>query len=167
MKNLLFILPLALLSCKQTSSNKEKIAKDSTAIIDSINLVREKHNDSISALNNKNRFEDLSGSHKFSHNGISKAGKVEFKNIGRDLYTVKGGAESGKNFVKIDGEIKVVSAKYLNFTGEIVQSLEANDNGKKDVRSGTTTFTKKAGTDFWRLQNMQNSSGFADYIDIH
>jgi len=163
---LLFIL-VTLQACKKDSNKEKKVILNENQIVDSINAVRTKHNDSIKILNSKNRFRDLSGMHQLKHSSIAKAGKVELKNIGRDLYEVSGGAQSGKNRVKIKGELKMVSEEYLNFTGEIGQNIQENDNGKLDIRTKKTSFAKKGKSNYWRLQNMANSSGFADYIDLY
>jgi len=155
-----------LLSCNKDAGTSNKIKSDSAKIIDSINAARAKYNDSIKILNSKNHFRDLSGNHQFTHSSVSKNGSVNFKNIGRDLYTVSGRAESGKNYVKIEGEIKMVSEEFLNFTGKITQSIQENDGGKTDIRTKKTSFAKKGNARFWRLQNKINSSGFTDNIDI-
>ena len=163
---LLFIL-ITLQACKKDSNKEKKAILNKTQIVDSINVARTKHNDSIKILNSKNRFRDLSGTHQLKHSSIAKAGKLELKNIGRDLYEVSGGIQSGKNRVKITGELKMVSEEYLNFTGEIAQNILENNNGKLDIRTKKTSFAKKGTSKYWRLQNMTNSSGFADYIDLY
>jgi hypothetical protein len=61
----------------------------------------------------------------------------------------------------------VVSDKHMNFTGEITESISANDNGKPYTRKGTKTFLSKDGGKTYRLQDMVNGSGFVEYIDIH
>lgn len=168
MKKYLFIFcMISLISCSKKGSEITGTKSDSTKIIESINIIRTKINDSIKIRNERNIFRDLSGSHKFTHNGIDNAGNVHFKKIGRDLYQISGGAKSGKNYVKIEGELKMVSEEFLNFDGKITQSIQENDNGKTDLRTKKTTFAKKGKNKFWRLQNMQNSSGFVDYIDIY
>lgn len=156
-----------LISCGQNSQNSEKINSDINSETDSINAVRAKYNDSINILNATNRFRDLTGKHQLTHSSISKSGTINFKNIGRDLYNVSGSASSGNDYVKIDGEIKMVSDKYLNFTGKVTQSLQENDNGKIDVRAKKTSFVRNGKEGFWRFQNRVNSSGFADNIDIY
>lgn len=162
----LFFICLFLIGCNKTAKNSEIIENDSLKIIDSINAVRTKYNDSIKILNAKNVFRDLSGSHQLSHSSIAKKGKINFENIGRDLYQVSGEAKSGKNYVKIEGEIKMVSEQFLNFTGTVTQSIQDNNNGKIDVRTKKTSFAKQGNRNFWRLQNRVNNSGFADDIDI-
>lgn len=144
---------------------------DSTKITDSINAERIKINDSIKALNSKNRFKDFNGSHQFFYQNDSSpkySGSVKFIRIEdeRDHYNVSGNIKSGKNSVTLKGFAKVVSPKHMNFTGEITQSISDNDNGKPYTRKGTKTFMSKDGGKTYRLQDMVNGSGFVDYIDI-
>lgn len=134
---------------------------------DSINNFRTKYNDSIAVLNAKNHFRDLSGNHILKHSSFSKNGNAVFQNTGRDLYKVSGGIKSGKNYVKIEGEIKMVSEEFLNFTGKITQSISENENGKVDVRDKKTSFAKKGNQKYWRLQNRMNDAGFTDDIDLY
>lgn len=168
MKNFLTAIAVSVLviSCskKETASTSDKA--DSTKIIDSMNAAITKHNDSIRS---KNHFRDFSGTHKFTHNSINNPGSVEFKKIEgeRDHYDVSGNIKSGKNTVSIRGFIAVVSDKHMNFTGEITESISANDNGKPYTRKGTKTFMSKDGGKTYRLQDMVNGSGFVEYIDIH
>lgn len=103
---------------------------DSTKIIDSINAVRTKINDSIKAKNSENRFKNLEGDHPFTHHLIKTTGTVNFKRMGRDNYDVSGKIQSGRESVTIKGTAVVVSPKHMNFTGEITQTIQANDHGK-------------------------------------
>ncbi len=168
MKNFLAAIAISVLviSCskKETLSNSNKI--DSTKIIDSMNAAITKHNDSIRS---KNHFKDFSGIHKFTHNSINGSGTVDFKKIDgeADHYNVSGNIKSGNNFLEIKGFMAVISDKHMNFTGEITQSISANDSGKPYTRKGTKTFMSKDGGKTYRLQDMVNGSGFVDYIDIH
>lgn len=158
---------LSLVFCKKGDSTQKKMALTDNARIDSINAVRIKHNEQIKALNSKNLFQDISGTHRLTHNSISNSGKVLLKKIGRDLYIISGEAKSGKDYVKIEGEINRVSQDYLNFEGKISQSIAENENGKLDVRKKKTSFAKKGNAKYFRLQNMTNSQGFIDYIDLY
>lgn len=168
MKKIIFFTIVCILwGCNKNRKTAEDFQKEKTKMVDSINAARTKYNDSIKILNSKNFFRDLSGNHKFTHSSISKSGSVAFINIDRDLYIVSGAVKWGKNYAKIEGEIKMVNNQYLNFTGEITQSLEENDNGKIDIRSKKTTFAKKGNERFWRLQNKVNNAGFVDNIDIY
>lgn len=158
-------------SCSKKESQKTPKKSDSTKITDSINAERTKINDSIKALNSTNRFKDFSGSHKFVYQNDSSlkySGSVNFTKIEgeRDNYNVSGNIKSGKNSVNLKGFVQVVTAKHMNFTGEITQSISDNDNGKPYTRKGTKTFMSKDGGKTYRLQDMVNGSGFVDYIDI-
>lgn len=163
----LLLLPSLLLSCKKTNETSNPVQSDRAKMIDSTNIARKKYNDSITILNAKNHFRDLSGPHQLKHSSIGKSGEIRLKNIGRDLYEISGGAKSGKNYIKIEGEFKMVSEEFMNFKGKITQSIQENENGKPDVRTKKTTFAKKGNAKYWRLQNMMNQSGFVDYIDIY
>ena len=168
MKNILVVAIIAALfvSCskKETQSTSNQV--DSTKIVDSINAARTKINDSIKS---KNNFKDFEGDHKFTHNLIKNSGFVHFKKIEgeKDQYEVLGDIKSGKDYVHMQGYMKIVSDKHMNFTGSVSQSISENGNGKIDIRKGTKTFLSKDGGKTWRLQDMVNGSGFVDYIDIH
>lgn len=159
-------------SCSKKESQKTPEKSDNAKITDSINAERTKINDSIKALNSKNRFRDFSGSHKFVYQNDSSpkySGSVNFTKIEgeRDNYNVSGNIKSGNNSVNLKGFVQVITAKHMNFTGEITQSISDNDNGKPYTRKGTKTFMSKDGGKTYRLQDMVNGSGFVDYIDIH
>lgn len=164
-KLLLPIIALALFSCKKNADNSDKELADTLAKIDSINDERTKINDSIQALNEKNRFSDLAGNHQFSYDsdGTKMSGTVNMTKTGRDLYQVRGSASSGSNSLNIDGTIRRVSDKHLNFEGKISQKV----NGSAYSRTKKTTFLDEGKGNFWRLQDKVNGDGFVDYIDIH
>lgn len=161
-KFLILTAALALFSCKKTS---ETVANSENAKIDSINASRTKYNDSIRTMNNKNRFADISGSHslKFSSEEANFSGKADFTKTGRDEYSVKGSASSGNNSLNIEGTMKRISEKHLNFDGKISQKI----NGKSYTRDKKTTFANEGKGNFWRLQDKVNGDGFVDYIDIN
>ena len=139
MKNFLLAVTAAalLISCKKTGENSPQQFNDTLQKIDSINAARTKYNDSIKILNSKNRFEDLSGSHKlkFSSDGAAMSGTVKFTNKGKDLYDISGDAKSGSNTLNIHGTIKRVSEIHLNFEGKISQKI----NGSSYTRTKKTT----------------------------
>lgn len=172
MKNFLTVIAITavIVSCSKKETLATPSQSDSTKIIDSINAVRTKMNDSIKAKNSENNFKDFSGDHSLtyqSQDSSKKTGSVNFKKMGRDDYDVSGNIKSGKDFVTIKGSAIVVSPKHFNFTGEITQSISSDNNGKPYTRKGTKTFMSKDGGKTWRLQDMVNGSGFVDYIDIH
>ncbi len=166
-KNLLLTavgLLLALAACKQNTAESTISANSSN--IDSINAARTRYNDSIRVLNETNRFGDLTGKHTFKYtsddSGITMNGTVTLAKSGRDEYTSSGSAKSGKNSVEINGTIKRVSEKHLNFDGTIKQNV----NGTPYTRNKKTTFLDEGKGSFWRLQDKVNGNGFVEYIDI-
>lgn len=162
-KFLLFSVLFLILSCKKYAETNIPKA-DSTKIIDSINAVRTRINDSILS---HHRFRDWEGTHILIHDMISGKGKITFSKIGRDEYNISGEDRNGQDFVKIKGIGRMISEKHLSFDGTIKQSLQDNDNGKLDVRKGNNkTFLTKDGGKTFRLQESLNSSGFVDHIDI-
>ena len=166
MKKSLFVLAaLSLIACKKTSETFSTNKKDTLEIIDSINAARTRYKDSIKVLNEKKQFADLSGTHKLSFSdddGNKLNGSVNFTKKGRDEYSVSGSANSGKNKLNIDGTIKRVSEKHLNFDGKISQNI----GGAAYERSKATTFLDEGKGKYWRLQDKVNGQGFVDYIDI-
>lgn len=166
MKKLIPLVILAtLFSCKKTTTSENNELKDTIAKIDSINASIKKHNDSIQILNDKNRFGDLSGTHALKYStdeGATLNGGINFNKIGRDQYEVSGNAKSNSNTLNINGTIKRVSDKHLNFEGKISQKID----GSSYIRTKKTTFLDEGKGNFWRLQDKVNGDGFVDYIDI-
>lgn len=166
MKKLFFIpFAITIIACNKTADNSSRKI-DSTKIIDSMNILIQKHNDSIRALNTKNHFDDLSGSHKLTFSaddGTTLSGTVNFIKIISDGYEVKGIAKSGNNSLIINGKADRVTKKHINFYGEIKQTI----NGKTESKNTSNTFRDEGKGKFFRLQQKINSEGFVDYIDIH
>lgn len=157
---------IILWSCSKKEDNNSDIISTEAKKIESINVERQKLNDSIALRNQINIWKDLSGKHdlKFTSDETSAfTGTANFEKTGRDLYTLTGSAKSGKNNLEIKGTVKKVSEKHLNFEGEITQRI----NGTVYKRTKNTTFFDEGKGKFWRLQNKINASGFVDYIDIY
>lgn len=162
----LIISLLSILSCSKKEIDNSTVISAENKKIESINVERQKLNESIAIKNQQNVLKDLSGKHqlKFSSDETSAfTGSVNFENKGRDLYVISGNANSGKNSLEIRGTIKKVTEKHLNFDGEITQEI----NGTLYKRTKETTFFNEGKGNFWRLQNKINFSGFVDYIDIY
>ncbi len=164
-KILIPVVLITLFSCKKNVETTETKMADTLAKIDSINAARTKYNDSIKILNDKNRFADLSGTHQLSYTGDNAkfSGTVEMSKTGQDEYDVKGSASSSANRLNLDGKIKRVSAKHLNFEGKISQKI----GGSSYTRTRKTTFLDEGKGNYWRLQDKVNGDGFIEYIDIH
>ncbi len=163
MKKLLTaIVLLSIVSCKKSEETvSPKI--DSVKIIDSINEVRTKINDSILS---SRAFKDLSGTHTLTHDQVNGFGKITFTKIGQDEYNVSGENKSGSNFVRIEGSARMTSPKNLKFDGTITQSILDYDNGKLDVRKGKKNFSTKDNGKTFKLHESVNNAGFGDKIII-
>lgn len=163
MKKLIPILILlSIVACKK-AEEKNHSRTDSTKIIDSINAVRTKINDSILS---SRAFKDLSGTHFLTHDQVKGSGKITFTKVAQDEYKVSGGNKSGNNFVKIEGTARMTSPKNLKFDGTITQSILDYDNGKLDVRKGKRNFSTKDGGKTFKLYESVNNAGFGDKIII-
>ena len=163
---ILIISTLSILSCSKKEIENTDITSPENKKIESLNIERQKLNENIAIKNQQNVLKDLSGKHQLkftSDEAAGFSGTVNFENIGRDLYEISGNAKSGKNTLAINGTIKKVTEKHLNFDGEITQKI----NGTVYKRTSKTTFFNEGKGNFWRLQNKINSSGFVDYIDIY
>ena len=157
-----FLILFLIVSCKKSEETTTPKV-DSVKIIDSINAVRTKINDSILS---SRAFKDLSGIHSLTHDQVNGTGKITFTKIGQDQYQVSGGNKSGSNFVKIEGSARMTSPKNLKFDGTITQSISDYDNGKLDVRKGKKNFSTKDGGKTFKLYESVNNAGFADKIMI-
>jgi len=163
MRKLIPVLILFLIvSCKKSEETTTPKV-DSVKIIDSINAVRTKINDSILS---SRAFKDLSGIHSLTHDQVNGTGTITFTKIGQDQYQVSGENKSGSNFVKIEGSARMTSPKNLKFDGTITQSISDYDNGKLDVRKGKKNFSTKDGGKTFKLYESVNNAGFADKIMI-
>ncbi len=160
-----FFISILLLSCSKKEAISTSGSNDSTKIIESLNIVRTKINDSIRDKNNKNTFSNLEGEHVLSYSSdeVAIKGKVNFKKTGKDFYEISGNATSGQNTLSINGTIQRVSVKHLNFYGTISQQID----GKTHTRNKGITFYDESKGNFWRLQDKINGSGFVEYIDIY
>ena len=165
-QTILLLSVVTFFSCSKKEIETSNVISAENKKIESINIERQKQNEATEIRNQQNVLKDLSGKHTLSFRSDETSGfsgTVNFKNAGRDLYTLIGSAKSGKNTLEIKGNVKRVTAKHLNFDGEITQKI----NGTIFKRTKKTTFFDEGKGKFWRLQNKVNGSGFVDYIDIY
>ncbi|MBR5687135.1 MAG: hypothetical protein IKX36_04170 [Prevotella sp.] len=72
------------------------------------------------------------------------------------------------DYLRIDGEISIVDAKHLVFTGTIATKIYHINNGQECLREGTFDFESTQNRKYWRLQQMENPCDMcADYVDIY
>lgn len=76
---------------------------------------------------------------------------------------------NGGDYLSIDGKIKRISEKELEFEGTIVTKVKSNNKGEPCVKKGKQTFYAKGNRKYFRLQNMTNCEGgmLVDYVDIY
>lgn len=72
------------------------------------------------------------------------------------------------DYLKLDGTVRIVSEKELEFTGSIRTKIWHIAGGEEVERAGTFTFLSTEGRKYWRLQDMKNPiDGCTDYVDIY
>lgn len=156
------IVVLSVISCKKSEEITDRKV-DSAKIIDSINAVRTKINDSIRISRG---YKNLEGMHILTHDMISGNGKISFTKTGQDEYKISGENKRGSDFLKIEGTARMTSPKNLKFDGTITQSISDYDEGKLDIRKGKKNFSTKDGGKTFKLYESVNNAGFADKIII-
>lgn len=156
------IVVLSVISCKKSEEITDRKV-DSAKIIDSINAVRTKINDSIRISRG---YKNLEGTHILTHDMISDNGKISFTKTGQDEYKISGENKRGRDFLKIEGTARMTSPKNLKFDGTITQSISDYDEGKLDIRKGKKNFSTKDGGKTFKLYESVNNAGFADKIII-
>ncbi|WP_167016840.1 hypothetical protein [Chitinophaga sp. Cy-1792] len=113
------------------------------------------------------------GKHNFTLQWISwdHPGKVAITKNTDGTYNIKGDQYSAdkKDFVTIDGVIKVQTPQELLFTGSISTRYSGVNDGKVCDKKGTYHFLAKGARKYWRLQEMDNCEGnnVVDYVDIY
>lgn len=159
------LLCFALLSVACKKKNTLSAVELENRRIDSLNIERQKLNEQIKARNKQNQFSALGqkATLSFQSDEANYKGPIKLENIGRDLYKVTGTITQGKQSLKIDGELRKVSEKYINFEGEISQTFP-NSSYRRNKKM---TFAKEGKQHFYRLQDKVGGQGFVEYIDIH
>ena len=70
------------------------------------------------------------------------------------------------DYLKMEGNITIVSERHLKFTGTILRKVHYLYDGKEYRRDGTFDFKAWGSRKYWRGQNMDTPDGY-DYIDIY
>ena len=112
------------------------------------------------------------GDHLCSLQWISwkKFGKVSFTE-GPDgkMYCKGGQTGEGGDYLKIDGDVTIISPLHITITGAITTKVSHINGGKPVVRKGKYNFTIAGARRYWRMREMQNPApdGPTDYVDIY
>lgn len=102
--------------------------------------------------------------------GWDKAGRVEVKPAADGWYSITGGQFSAKtDYLKIEGKVKRLSEKELEFDGTIETKISTINGGESCIRKGPQRFFGKGSRTYFRLQQMENCEGgnLVDYVDIY
>lgn len=104
-----------------------------------------------------------------NHNSVGKA-KI-FKKDG--TLTLDGYQEEhyegSLNYMKIDGTVKIINPKVLEFDGKIITRINYINNGVPYERKGRFILKAWGNRKYWRMQKMTQPDGehtVTDYIDI-
>jgi hypothetical protein len=168
---------LILVACTQNQKNQQKQTDSLKAGNDSLKTTTKLTKDTTAvdtiAKNNIPKGEDKkAGKHPITLQWISwdKPGSAEIKPLTGDWYSINGSQRTNDgDYLTIDGKIRRISEKELEFEGTIVTKVKYNNNGEACVKKGKQKFYAKGNRKYFRLQNMQNCEGgmLVDYVDIY
>ena len=120
----------------------------------------------------KNTYRSFPGKHSLTLQWISweKPGSVTITAIDDNWYSIQGSQTDGHgNYLKINGRIRPLNDRELEFDGKIETLIESINDGQPCIRSGKNLFKATGTRKYWRLQDMINCEGgmLTDYIDIY
>ncbi|HET8829196.1 MAG TPA: hypothetical protein VFM79_07625 [Pelobium sp.] len=101
--------------------------------------------------------------------GWDRPGNATLKPIDSEWFSISGSQKNkAGDYLIIEGKIKRIGEKELEFTGIIVTKVSNNNGGEPCVKQGKQTFYGKGNRTYFRLQNMENCEGgmLVDYVDI-
>lgn len=116
----------------------------------------------------------LPGKHALTLQWISwdHPGSVMITETDTEWYKISGqqvDKKNSRNYLKINGRIKPLSERELEFDGTIETKVETINEGKPCIRTGRKIFKATGSRKYWRLQDMINCEGgmVTDYVDIY
>lgn len=112
------------------------------------------------------------GVHPISLHWISwdKKGKATITPAEDGWYTISGSQlNENREYLNIEGKIRRLSEKELEFDGVIETRVKINNAGEPCIKKGVQRFFAKGNRTYFRLQNMENCQGgnLVDYVDIY
>lgn len=112
---------------------------------------------------------NFAGKHLLTLQWISwdRPGSVTIKPIDDTWYSISGQQKEKGNYLVIDGRIRMISDRELEFDGKIEYSVESIIEGEPCIRNGKQIFKATGTRKYWRLQNMVHCAGLTDYVDIY
>lgn len=112
------------------------------------------------------------GKHPITLQWISwdQPGSALVKPLDDIWYSIKGSQKNKEgDYLQIDGKIRRLDQKTLEFEGTIITKVNYNNNGQACVKEGKQIFYGKGSRSYYRLQNMGNceENNVVDYVDIY
>src|SRR5689334_10337233 len=146
--------------------NPQNLPPDSVPVKDSV--IKET-NDFPKPINDS---AGKAGKHPITLHWISwdKPGEASLIPAGDGWYTITGSQlNENQEYLNIDGKIRRVSSKELEFIGTVETRTRSNNGGKPCIKEGKQVFFAKGSRIYYRLQNMVNCEGgmLVDYVDIY
>lgn len=100
--------------------------------------------------------------------GWDKPGTATIIPAENGWYTITGKQEKNEDYLKINGRIRPLNERELEFIGEIETLITHLNNGQPCLKTGKKSFKATGDRQYWRLQDMNNCEGSTlDYIDIY
>ncbi|RYD77764.1 MAG: hypothetical protein EOP53_12440 [Sphingobacteriales bacterium] len=176
MKFYIFLLAAFIISCSD-SNNKQAIQNDALKKEnDSLKHIEKPLADTVLNKTDSNLVVvaplQKEGVHPITLQWISwdKQGKASVKPLTYGWYSISGSQSNAENdYLKIDGKIKRISEKELEFDGTIEIKVSYNNGGEPCIKKGKQHFFAKGSRKYFRMQNMTNCQGgnLVDYVDIY
>jgi hypothetical protein len=93
---------------------------------------------------------------------VTPAGKIWYNISGRQI-------NDKREYLNIEGRIRRISEKELEFEGTVETRTQDNNGGKPCIKKGTQRFLAKGNRTYFRMENMENCEGnnLVDYVDIY
>ena len=117
---------------------------------------------------------DIAGKHALTLQwiGWDHPGSVTATPAANGWYRITGEQNDPKNkdnYLRIDGRIRHIGERELEFHGTIETKVDMINSGKPCVRTGRKIFKATGTRKYWRLQDMINCEGglVTDYVDIY
>ncbi|MES2881608.1 MAG: hypothetical protein V4676_05625, partial [Bacteroidota bacterium] len=99
----------------------------------------------------------------------NRPGQATVTPLEDDWFSITGSQKRDSvGYLKIDGKIRRLSEKELEFDGRIETQTATTNGGQPCVKEGKQIFYAKGNRTYFRLQNMINceGGGLVDYVDI-
>lgn len=177
---------LLIVSCANNPKNQQYQTKLDSLIHENDSLKRELigksgNTDSLPPIVNAEEIPQVienhkntkrAGQHPISLQWISwdKPGTATIAPLDSGWYSIKGLQRNKEgDYLSIEGKLKRVSEKQLEFDGTIITQVKHNNRGEPCIKKGKQTFYGKGTRTYYRLQNMENCEGgmLVDYVDIY